>query len=118
MTGEGPDPYNHYNTCFVCKHRQHVDGKIWKSTIVLLIQLKFATVFCPYGNDGKIMSIFAESDPKLESKRKTLALSNSPFSAGKQLRLQQEGRMKELQPELTIINGKLCVNWLVRSKRI
>ena len=36
VTGGGLDPNNHYNACFVCKHRPHVDGKIWKSTIVLL----------------------------------------------------------------------------------
>ena len=40
VTGGGLDPYNHYNTCFVCKHRQHVDGKIWKSTTVLLYVVK------------------------------------------------------------------------------
>ena len=36
VTGGGLDPYNHYNTCFVSKHQQHVDKKIWKSMIVLL----------------------------------------------------------------------------------
>ena len=36
MTGGGLDPNDHYNTCFVCKHRQYGDGKMWKSTIVLL----------------------------------------------------------------------------------
>ena len=40
VTGGGLDPYNHYNTCFVCKHPQHVDGKIWKSTIVLFNSLR------------------------------------------------------------------------------
>ena len=43
VTGGGLDPYNRYNTHFVCKHKEHVDGKIWKSTIVLLFYLLFIT---------------------------------------------------------------------------
>ena len=54
VTGGGLDPYNHYNTCFVCKHRQHVDGNIWKSAIVLLIKVNDAslihTIYDPYFN--------------------------------------------------------------------
>ena len=44
VTGGGLDPYDHYNTCFFCKHQQHVDGKIWKSTIVLFMNFPDPTL--------------------------------------------------------------------------
>ena len=52
VTRGGLDPYNHYNTCFICKHRQLVDGKIRKSTIVLFVIGSDA-----YSNTDKFMEM-------------------------------------------------------------
>ena len=60
VTGGGLDPYNHYNTCFVCKHPQHVNGKIWKSTIVLLNLFSHNILFVISAHRGNITGPFSD----------------------------------------------------------